>query len=556
MMKTAVKATLGLILVGSSVFAQSLADAKKAIDAEQYQKSKTILKGLTSTQPTNAENFFYLGNVYLKTDYVDSAKMAYTKGVAVNANFPLNYVGLGAVELASNGTNAKSNFDKALSLTGKKDEKTLLFIGRAYLDAPKVDGAAALAALEKAKTINPKDADVYLALGDAYRSQMKNSEAYSAYRTAFDLNKNLLRAKVELGVLNKLSKAYPESVAELNSVLALDPNYGPAYRELAETHYYWGNAEPKQYDAKIKQALQYYEKYMDLTDRSLESRERHATFLILAKEYKALEAEANEMARMDKTNPRIFRYLGYSAYENGNYPASIQALKDFMSKVEPTRVISKDYLYLGRAQMRTPGAEAEGITNLKKAIALDSTNAEVMSDIAKALYQSKKYDEAIEAYEIAVKNPKSKTIVYDNLYMGLAYYFNYAAKETAKQNPSKDLLTKADSAFSYVIQRAPNSPDAYIFRARVKRLSDDQNNPAGLMVPDYQKYVEVVLAKPDATNDARIKNNVIEAYNNLGAFYIKSEPAKAKEYFNKVTQLDPANPYAMSALKAMGGSKK
>ncbi|OYY00890.1 MAG: hypothetical protein B7Y76_06830, partial [Sphingobacteriia bacterium 35-40-5] len=63
MMNKAVKITLGLILVGSAVFAQSLADARKAIDAEQYQKGKAILNTLTSADPTNAENFFFLGNL-------------------------------------------------------------------------------------------------------------------------------------------------------------------------------------------------------------------------------------------------------------------------------------------------------------------------------------------------------------------------------------------------------------------------------------------------------------------------------------------------------------
>ena len=259
---------------------------------------------------------------------------------------------------------------------------------------------------------------------------------------------------------------------------------------------------------------------------------------------------------MDKTNPRILRYLGYAAYENANYPASIQALKDWISKADTSRLIALDYLYLGRAQMKTPGLELDGITNLKKAVAKDSTNAEVMSDIGKALFSAKKYAEAAQTFEIAIKNPLSKTVAYDNFYLGMSNYFDYASQANAKKTPNKELLTKADSAFSYVIKVAPSNPDAYLYRARVKRLGDDPENMKGLMVPDYEKYLEIVLAKPDATSESRVKNAVIEAYNNLGAYYIKTEPSKAKEYFNKVTQLDPANPYAMSALKQMGGSKK
>lgn len=545
--------TLGVILAGSPVFSQDLAKAIKAIDAEQYQKSKTILKGLIKSDPANAVNFFYLGNIYLKTDYIDSAKSSFSQGIVVNAKSPLNYVGLGAVALTGNReAEAKSAFEKALSLTLKKDDQTQLFIGKAYTAAAKPNAVAAIAALEKAKSINSKDAAVYLALGDAYRKLQKNSEAYSSYRTAFDLNKNLLRAKVELGVLNKLSKAFPESVAEFNSVLALDPNYGPAYRELAETYWLWGNAQSSKYEERINQALAFYQKYMDLTDRSLDSRERHATFLILAKKYKELEKEANEMALMDNTNPRIFRYLGYSAFENGNYTASVQAMQNFLSKVDSNRIIGQDYLYLGRAMSRIPGSEAAGIANLKKAIKLDSTNVEVMSEVGKALYSARKFADAAETFQIAVDNPNSKTKAYDSFYLGMSHYFDYAARVSAKQNPGKSILTKADSAFSYVIQIAPGNPDAYLYRARVRKLADVQENMRGLMVPDFEKYVELIMARPDATSDTRVKNAVIEAYKNLGAFYQRSNISKSKDYFKKVIQLDPSDAYAKSALKAIG----
>lgn len=553
--KKVFRTTLGLILIGSAVSAQTLADARKAIDAEQYQKGKSILKNLINSQASNAENYFFLGNVYLKNDYPDSAKAIFSKGISVNAAYPLNYVGLGAVDLQLNIPNPKTHFDKALSLTSKKDHLTNLYIGKAYTNAPKADPALALTYLEKAKAINPKDAEVYLALGDVYRAQVKNSEAYSAYRTAFDINKSLIRAKVELGKINQQSKAFKEAADEFNQVVALNPNYGPAYRELAQTYYQWGQGQAD-YDAKIKQALQYYEKYMDLTDRSLDSRIRHADFLILSKDYKALEAEATEMSKIDKVNPKVLRYQAYSAFENGNYDASVKALQNFITKVgsDTSRIIAKDYLYLGRGLMKTPGSESTGLNYLRKAVQLDSTNAEVMSEIGLALFKAKKYNEAAGIYDIAVKNPRSKTIVYDAFYLGLSNYFDYAGKNSAKQNPSKEILVKADSAFSYVIQRAPSSPDAYLYRARVARQTDSETAPVGLMVPFYTKYIELVNAKGDVATDA-IKKNLVEAYSNLGAFYQKSQPAKAKEYFTLIKTIDPGNSYATEALKAMGGSK-
>src|SRR5476651_861975 len=111
---------LGLLFAGSAVFAQSLPDAKKAIDAEQFSKAKGMLKNLTVTQPTKDENFFYLGYVYLYQDYSDSAKVAFNKGIAINPKSALNYVGLGLIDrLDKNDASAKGNFDKAIALAGK-----------------------------------------------------------------------------------------------------------------------------------------------------------------------------------------------------------------------------------------------------------------------------------------------------------------------------------------------------------------------------------------------------------------------------------------------------
>ncbi len=547
--RRAVQASLVAGLMMTAAFAQNLGDAKKAIDAEQYQQAKTILKKLIATQPAAGENYFYLGDVYLKNDYADSAKAIFTKGVAASSEYPLNYVGLGSIDLRSKNTaSAKANFDKAISLAKKKDDTPYLYIGKAYTDAK--DYATAITNLEKAKSINEKDAEVFLALGDAYRGDKKNSEAYSAYRTAFDMDKNLLRAKIELGKSVRLSKAFKESADEFNAILAINPNYAPAYRELAETYYQWA-VDNKYEEAKIKQALQYYGKYMDLTDRSLDSRMRYADFLYISKEYSALEQEAQKMASQAQSNPRIYRYLGYSAFENGHYAESVKALQDFIAKVEPERVIALDYFNLGKAQLQLE--DTSGVSTLAKAIKMDSSYAAPLSDLGKAKFTEKKYDLSAKLYELAIADTTSKTIIYDNFYLGMAYYFDYAGKDPATQKTSRDLLVKADSAFSYVAQKSPSTPDSYLYRARINRMLDDEQNSKGLMVPFYEKYIEVLKAKEGAMADPRYKNPLVEAYNNLGAYYLSSNQSKAKEYFNKSLALDPANAYASDVLKSISG---
>ena len=180
---------------------QSLADAKKAIDAEQYSKAKLMLKNLTSTQADKDENFFYLGWVYLKQDYVDSAKTIFNKGLAVNPKSALNYAGLGAVaHVEKDNAAAANDFNQAVANAGK-NSTPYLYAGLGYLlpvsgsstgpNGSKIapaDADAAIAILNKGKAVNPKDADLLVALGDAYRSQLKSNDAYSALLISFSFN--------------------------------------------------------------------------------------------------------------------------------------------------------------------------------------------------------------------------------------------------------------------------------------------------------------------------------------------------------------------------------
>jgi len=79
--------------------AQDINQAKKAIDAEQFESAKTILKSIISAKPTNGTADFYLGNVYLLQNIADSAKIYYQKGLSGTEGARLNNIGLGLMEL-------------------------------------------------------------------------------------------------------------------------------------------------------------------------------------------------------------------------------------------------------------------------------------------------------------------------------------------------------------------------------------------------------------------------------------------------------------------------
>ena len=543
--------TIALVAFTISSQAQDIDIAKKTIDAEQFEKAKLMLKSIIQSKPTIGEAPFLLGNIYLYQNIADSAKIYYQKGLTAKDDANYSYIGLGQMDLDNgNAAAAKANFDLATKGMRKKDTQEFVYIARAYMNATKPDYKNAIDILNKAKEINYQDAQVQLALGDAFYGDKNQNDSYSAYRNAYQDDNTLVRAKMQLGVLLKGARAFTEAVKEFNNVVNTNPNYGPVYRELAETYYLWGNTDGSKYKEYTQKALNYYEQYMSLTDYSLTSRMRHADFLILAKDYAALEVEANKMKQIDGVNPRILRYLGYAAYQNGNNEVALKSIQDFIAN-PATKKIARDYFYLGQALIKkATGPDAKiadqpsfdsGVANIKTAIDMEPQTAEDLNDIGSNLFKQKNYSQAARIFEMATANKDEKNFLMDNFYLGYSIYYGTNAEK-------KDLLAlqKADEAFSNVIIAAPDTQDAYLFKARTNNLLERSD----IAATSYQTYVDKVSAK-GADEITKNKNKIIEAYNQMGAFYSSSDKAKAKDLFNKTLALDPTNKDAMESLKVL-----
>ena len=543
-----------LLLASASMNAQDVDQASKAIDAEQYEKAKSILKGILNTTPTNGKASFLLGNVYLRQSVEDSAKIYFQKGLAAKEGANLNNIGLGQIDLDNNKiTEAKANFTLATATIKRKSIEEYIFIARAYMNASTPDYKAAIEVLNRAKAVNPNDAQLQLALGDAFYGDKNQNEAYVAYRAAYGTDSSLIRAKMQSGVLLKGARAFNEAVKAYDEVIALNPNYGPVYRELAETYYLWANTDGKKYTENIQKSLGFYEKYMSLTDYSLSSRMRHADFLILAKDYKALEIEANKMKELDKVNPRILRYLGYSAFENGNIDAAITALTDFTTK-STNKIIARDYFYLAQAKTKkAQGADGmitdkvafdDVLSNYKKAIELDEKIANELNAIGKAYFTKKQYKEAASVFELAIATTTSKNFLEDNIYYGLCVYTENRNKKPEELD--KEAMIKADKSLDVVIAATPSYLESYLYKARINNTLENDE----VAQITYQKFIDLVVVKTPEEIAAN-KTKLIEAYNNIAAIYANTDKPKAVEYFTKTLELDPANKYALDSVKVL-----
>ncbi|MGO3163812.1 MAG: tetratricopeptide repeat protein, partial [Sphingobacteriaceae bacterium] len=102
------KLFLSLLVAGAvatgTAGAQSIKDAKEAIQAEQYDKAKSMLENLVEKRAKKGENYFYLGQVHLVNEKVDSAQIVFQEGVTRDPKERLNTVGLGIVDLQTGDT--------------------------------------------------------------------------------------------------------------------------------------------------------------------------------------------------------------------------------------------------------------------------------------------------------------------------------------------------------------------------------------------------------------------------------------------------------------------
>ncbi|MEL1255139.1 tetratricopeptide repeat protein [Flavobacterium sp. DGU38] len=547
--------SLALVASASVVKAQDIKEAKKAIDAEQFQKAKSLLKSIIKAKPSDGEANFVLGNIYLNESVVDSAKIYYLNGLEASDKKNLNYIGLGQLDLDQKNTAAaQANFALATKDMKRKDVDEFIYIGRAYINSENPDYTSAVAVLQRALALEPQNATALLAIGDAYYGANNQNDAYKAYRDAFTADPTLLRAKMQLGVLLKGAKSYDEAIKSFNEVIALNANYGPVYRELAETYYKWARNKPSTAKVNLQNAITNYEKYLSLTDYSLDSKMRHADFLILVKDYKKLEEVANKMIAEDKVNPRIFRYLGYAAYENGNADVAIKSIEDFI-KVPTNKVIGRDYLYLGLSKIKK-GTNAEGVVDqaafdagladIKKAIELEPLVVEELADFGKALFGKKQYAQAASIFQLGASNAESKNYLDDAVYYGISVYYGNAGKPAESRD--KEALSNADATFDKILTASPSYTEAYLYKGRINSLLDKDD----MIIKNYEQYVSATTAKgaEELAKPATVKK-VVESYNAIGAAYANTDKAKAVEYFNKTLVLDPANTYASQSVKAL-----
>jgi len=556
------KSLLTILFVGASItaplMAQDLQTALKDVEAERFTKAGQTLTQLATSSPS-AENQFYLGYYYLRSGQIDQAKAAFEKGVAADAKNQLNNVGLAGVALAKKDrATAKTLIDNAVAATKSKNQDVLIRAGEMYTLEETNDPAEAIRLLTIADEKDKKNenAEIEMLLGDAYFLKNDGGNAISKYENALTINPNLAEANYKIGRLYLRGKNYQKAQEYFKLAIQNDPEFAPTYRAYADAL-----ANSRAY----KSAAQNYELYVQKSGTTdPEQLLDVARYKFLAEDYQGATAYLDQL-KGKINNPIIDRMYGwsYSALNKNN--EAVEALNRFISTA-PQKVIYDDYKYLGRAygQLGTPEGDSLSIVNLEKAAPQDTTD-NLYREIAKKYYDSKRYDKAATYYKKTIQNDK-KPQNNDFLYLGLSDY-QYAPRvgrdSTAAPMDSAQVAQLkqqyylgADSAFAQMAQKieadGKTYPIAYYYRgmANYYAYSKDQAQASTAAAPIFEKFIEQATVKKDPSDNTDYSKYLVTAYKTLAGFSIANkDDAKAKEYFNKVLEINPNDPQVKKALE-------
>ncbi len=557
--------------------AQTIEEGIKQMENENFAAALNTFNSICKADPKASLAHFYIGEVNYLMENNAEAEKSYKKGLTVNQQCAECNVGLGKLELdAAKSSNrkyvdeymdlvkkantasdmiqlhkleeelqteierikgilasAEKNFSTAIRIQ-KKNPFIYGLIGDAYLFSKYPDtkerAEKAIKYLSIARDMNPKEARFWAHLGDAYKMSSDNGEAMTSYEEAVRKDPSNAEAYISMARIWANAKQVDLAIPKLEEAIRLSPNDARPIKDLYELYIQTRNYE------KVTPLL---EKYVELTGTDVDAKVRLVKFLTFqAKDYERAVIEGEKILLTNPEQYTLHRWLAWAYAELGKYKESYShsdQLFDALGKKEDRKAFPSDYEYWAKAAFQLGNLE-EAAHIYRKYLEFEPSRAsEIYGLLAKTYFDSTNYEQAIAYYKRKGEiKPLSNA---DEYYLGLSYYY-------------ADHNLEADSSFVKVLAATPNYPQGWLMRARIGNQIDSTRTEF-LAKPYYEKYIEFA-----SVDKVKNKNNLIEAYNFMAYYWVQQEDnTKAKEFYEMILELDPANEVAMENLKILKGQK-
>jgi len=518
-----------LVACSFTMYAQSLQEGIKLIRYERYGSAKNILQNQSGDEAT-----YYLGLAELGLGNTAAAREQFNK---ISGSY-LGMAGLARVLFAEgNKVEAMKMLQNIVDGTRRKEWEKYKMAADAIAYSKGGPINTAIEWYKKALEIEP-DAATYLSLGDAYLTQQTGGgEAMNNYEAALSKTNDKSLVYSRIGALWYQARMYENALENYDLAKNADPENPIPYRDLANAYYRIG---------KYTLAKENIEKYLSLSDKSIDDQITYANLLFLSKDYSNALSKMKGLIAEGHEQPYMYRILGYSNYELKNYADAYKDMQTFFGKIAADDIIPDDYIYMGKiltALANSDTTKAMVYTDsanyyMEKGITSDTAEdkTKLYRNIAEDFKDAKNYQQAGVWYGKLVQNTSNYTAE-DYFYWGVYTYYSKKYPEAAK-------------IFSDMAQQYPEEPSPVYWQGRSAAAQDVEAKTGGAAT-FYEKWLGM-------EQEGVTKNNadLMQAYQYLAIYYYnQNNKAEAIKYADKILSLEPGNETASQIKEVMSKSK-
>jgi tetratricopeptide (TPR) repeat protein len=523
--------TLCTAFMFANLNAQTIQEGINHLYADRFKNAVQTFQKLLAANPNNADATYWLGQTYLDMDDNDAARQLYDKALAANGNNPLIMAGKGHVLLLDKKKDeARQMFESAVTISATKkgnDPNILNAVGRANVDAKEGNLEYAVKVLEEALVRDPKNADIALNLGNAYRKKdpgQGGGKAYENYKLAAQINPNFAYPYVRIAKLFETQKQWDLVLENLNKAIQVDPNFSLAYYELF--YYYF-------YNLKYAEATNIFSKYTATRkgEDPTEDDYLNSQLCWAKKDYDCAIAKAESVknAMGSKVKPRAYKQLAYSYLGKGDFANAKTNIDAFFAR-EKEAILPTDYQL--KADIYTGGgASCEDVYALyMQGAAADTAVQSKVDFLTKAadFFKTKKCTKQEADMRMAIYNTRKNPNPAGIFNIGLLY------------SQAGEFL-KADSLFIVYNTAFPDSIYGYLRRGRIAFTIDStmtQEPYITNLLQNYKKTLDIAL-----TDKIRYKTMGTEAALVLAGYYnnVRKSRDTAEAYVNTGLSIDSSH---------------
>ena len=511
-------------------------------NAERFDKAKTILeKTLNDPSTKKAVSYFYLGSLELDNNNVAAASENFNKGVQADPAYGYNYVGLGQIALKNGNKKDAENYFKQALEGNKKDASVMAAIARAYFN---VDPTLYAKEIEKnianaMKVSKNKEAQVYVLQGDmAKASDIGQAAGFYEQAMVYDEQAGNVNPEAYVKYANLYNKVNPDfaigKLVELNEKL---PTSALAQSELAEK-YYDGN--------QFTKAAEQYGKYIKNPNHFQGDEQRYSGLLYFGKKYQESLDVANQVLAADPNNEYMQRMVMLNKAALKDFAGAEEAAQKLFSHAN-AKFTATDYSTHGDI-LGELGRPQEAIEAYVKAYEMNpEKNKQMLAEIS-SMYNDLENDQKAVEYMQKFVDAGDATL---NDYFILSNRYKNLGLSLPEGSPERvEAANNGIKNIDLAIEGAANKGPLYRNKATLLMIRDGAENTTPELIDTYKAMIAAY--DEDPANKEKYADAYKMAYTRMGSYYMQQgDNAQAREYFQKVLEMDPENAPVKEVMKKL-----